>query len=88
MKFAWIQTQKAHYPIHKLCRWLAVTPSGYYAWCQRPESAHATRDRTLAVLVQASFGVHHESFENALAGLVVGDEFRQVVTFRCRVFRM
>ena len=33
MKFAWIQTEKAHYPIRKLCRWLAVTPSGFYAWC-------------------------------------------------------
>ena len=55
MKFAWIQTEKAHYPIHKLCRWLAVTPSGFYAWCKRPESARLKRDRTLAVLVQASF---------------------------------
>jgi len=55
VKFAWIQTEKAHYPIHKLCRWLAVTPSGFYAWCKRPESARLKRDRTLAVLVQASF---------------------------------
>ncbi len=55
MKFAWIQTEKAHYPIHKLCRWLAVTPSGFYAWCKRPASARLKRDRTLAVLVQASF---------------------------------
>ena len=55
MKFAWIQAEKAHYPIDKLCRWLAVTPSGFYAWCTRQESARATRDRTLKVLVQASF---------------------------------
>ena len=32
MKFAWIQTEKATYPITKLCRLLAVTPSGFYAW--------------------------------------------------------
>ena len=44
MKFAWIQAEKAHYPVRKLCRWLAVTPSGFYAWCKRPESAHAIRD--------------------------------------------
>ena len=31
MKFAWIQAEKAHYPIHKLCRWLGVTPSGFHA---------------------------------------------------------
>jgi transposase InsO family protein len=55
MKFAWIHTEKARYDLSKLCRWLGVTRSGYYAWCTRPESAHAQRDRRLKVLVQASF---------------------------------
>lgn len=55
MKFAWIQTEKASYPLTKLCRWLAVTPSGFYAWRARPESAHACDDRRLKVLVRASF---------------------------------
>ena len=62
MKFAWIQAEKAHYPVQKLCRWLAVTPSGFYAWCQRPESARATRDRTLTVLVQAAFDASHQRY--------------------------
>ena len=55
MKFAWIQAEKAHYQVLKLCQWLAVTPSGFYAWCRRPESARTTRDRHLKVLVQVSF---------------------------------
>ena len=55
MKFAWIHTEKATYDLSKLCRWLGVTRSGYYAWRTRPESAHAQRDRRLKVLVQASF---------------------------------
>jgi putative transposase len=62
VKFAWIQTEKAHYPVQKLCRWLAVTPSGFYAWCKRPESARVTRDRTLAVLVQASFDASKQRY--------------------------
>ena len=55
MKFAWIQTEKATYPLAKLCRWLDVTPSGFYAWRARPESAHTRDDRRLKVLVRASF---------------------------------
>ena len=55
MEFAWIQTEKASYPLTKLCRWLGVTPSGFYAWRQRPESTHVREDRRLKVRVQASF---------------------------------
>jgi putative transposase len=62
VKFAWIQAEKAHYPVHKLCRWLAVTPSGFYAWCTRPESARAARDRALTVLVRASFDASKQRY--------------------------
>ena len=62
MKFAWIQAEKAHYPIQKLCRWLGVTPSGFHAWCKRPESARAKRDRALTVLVQASFDASKQRY--------------------------
>ena len=55
MKFAWIQAEKATYPLTKLCGWLDVTPSGFYAWRVRPESTHARDDRRLKVLVRASF---------------------------------
>ena len=55
VKFAWIQAEKATYPLTKLCRWLDVTRSGLYAWRARPESTHAREDRRLTVLVRASF---------------------------------
>lgn len=38
-----------------MCEVLEVSASGYYAWCRRPESLHAHRDRQLRVLVRASF---------------------------------
>ncbi|HWV93838.1 MAG TPA: IS3 family transposase, partial [Vicinamibacterales bacterium] len=34
----------------------------FYAWCKRPESARVTRDRTLAVLVQASFDASKQRY--------------------------
>ena len=55
MKFAWIAAEKASFKISELCRALQVSPSGYYAWRRRPESAHAQRDQRLKVLVRASF---------------------------------
>jgi putative transposase len=55
VKFAWIAGEKASFKVSELCRALDVAPSGYYAWCRRPESAHAKRDRQLKVLVRASF---------------------------------
>ena len=63
MKFAWIQSEKASYPLTKLCRWLGVTPSGFYAWQQRPESTHEREDRRLKVLVQASFAESKQRYQ-------------------------
>ena len=53
--FAWIDAEKAEFPISKLCQELQVSPSGFYAARGRPESAHAQTDRRLRVLVRASF---------------------------------
>ena len=55
MKFRFIAAEKAQHALTLLCRCLRVTRSGFYAWQQRPESARATRDRQLKVLVRASF---------------------------------
>jgi len=55
VKFQFIATEKAHHSLSLLCRCMRVTRSGFYAWRQRPESAHAQRDRRLKVLVQVSF---------------------------------
>jgi transposase InsO family protein len=62
VKFTWIRTEKASYPLAKLCRWLGVTRSGFYAWRQRPESPHAREDRRLKVLVRASFAASKQRY--------------------------
>ena len=47
--------EKARHTVTILCRCLAVTRSGFYAWHRRPESTRSRDDRRLKVLVQASF---------------------------------
>ena len=58
MKFEFIETQKAHFPIDFMCQQLGVSRSGYHAWKERPECERHKADRDLAQVVTA---VHQES---------------------------
>ena len=42
-------------PVWKMCRWLAVSTSGFYDWLQRPQSATAGRRDTLTAQVRHFF---------------------------------
>jgi putative transposase len=54
VRFRFVEAEKAHYPIRLICRCLAVSRSGYYAWRKRPSSERASRDRRLKVEIAAS----------------------------------
>lgn len=57
MKYAWIVTQTASHSVRALCRALEVSPSGLYAWRDRPPSARAREDERLATMIVQ---LHHE----------------------------
>ena len=48
------------YPVATMCRLLGVSPSGYYAWRDRPPSARAQADAALEARIQA---IHEHSRE-------------------------
>jgi transposase InsO family protein len=54
-KYAFIDAEKAQYPVVKACVWLGVSTSGYYEWVDRPASATAQRRKHLAAFIQAIF---------------------------------
>jgi putative transposase len=54
-KFAFIDAEKAMFPIVKMCAWLDVSTSGFYEWVNRPASANAQRRKRLAALIRAIF---------------------------------
>jgi len=62
VKFVFIEAEKAHYPVRVMCRTLEVSPSGYYAWRDRPPSAHEREDERLGVLVQEAHARSRETY--------------------------
>jgi putative transposase len=54
-KYEFIDGEKAHYPIVKMCRWASVSRSGFYEWRDRPASATAERRVVLAEKITVIF---------------------------------
>jgi transposase InsO family protein len=59
VRFAFIATEKARFPIALMCRLLAVSRAGFYAWRQRPVATRTRQDQVLAVAVAAVYAEHH-----------------------------
>jgi len=53
VKYQFIEAQRPHYPVRRLCRVLGVAVSGYYAACARPPSACAQRQARLSARIRA-----------------------------------
>jgi len=60
MRYRAIQEQDRRYPIRLMCRTLAVSAAGYYAWRSRPESTRSVNTRTLLSAIRV---IHQESRE-------------------------
>ena len=58
MRFAFIESEKAQWPVVVMCRVLDVSRSGFYAWRRRPVSAREREDVALGAQIAA---VHSES---------------------------
>ena len=55
MRFAFIDSEKAAYPLRVLCRVLQVSKSGYYAWLRRDPSDRAFEDEKLRPKILSAF---------------------------------
>jgi putative transposase len=54
VRFGFIQTEKATYPVRLLCRTLVVSCAGFYAWCRRGPSLRAREDSVLKAKIRAA----------------------------------
>ncbi len=57
-RFAFIEREQGNHSIALLCRLLGVSPSGFYAWRKRGQSARAQEDEALTVRIRA---IHQQS---------------------------
>jgi len=51
--YEFVQREKAHHAVVRLCHVLGVSPSGYWAWRKRAPSAHFRADEQLAEQIHA-----------------------------------
>ena len=58
MRYRAIREHDRRSPIRRMCRVLAVSPAGYYAWKARPESTRSAANRTLLTDIRV---IHRES---------------------------
>lgn len=78
-RYEFIDSEKANYPIVRMCVWAQVSRSGFYEWRDRPLSQAAERRARLVELIKTIFknskqtyGCRRVRFELGKAGVHVG----------------
>ena len=69
MKYRAIREYRCRSPIRLMCRALAVSPAGYYAWRARPESRRARHNRILLTEIR----VIHRAFRDTYGSPSIWD---------------
>lgn len=62
MRFQLIDEAKKEFPVQRLCKVLDVSPSGYFAWKNRPASRRQREDLVLLAHVRSAFSLSHETY--------------------------
>ena len=57
MRFQLIDQAKKEFPVHRLCRVLGVSQSGYFAWKDRPASRRQQGDMVMLAHVRSAFAL-------------------------------
>jgi len=91
MRFALIDRAKAEFPVHRLCRVLGVSQSGYFAWRGRPACRRQRDDMVLLAHVRSAFALSNRTYGSPCMardlrdnGIVVMRRGRLALThFRC-----
>jgi putative transposase len=62
MTFRFIDRTKSRFPVHRMCKVLGVSQSGYYAWVGRPASRRSCENGRLLAHMRAAFAASHGTY--------------------------
>lgn len=62
MRFRFIDTAKKDFPVQRPCKVLDVSPSGYFAWKERPASHRQRDDLVLLAHVRSAFALSNGTY--------------------------
>ncbi|MGH7929433.1 MAG: IS3 family transposase, partial [Candidatus Binatia bacterium] len=62
MRFAFIEAHRAEFPVTLMCRMLAVSPSGYYAWRGRGPSAREMANQVIMGQIETVHAQSHQTY--------------------------
>jgi putative transposase len=62
MIYQFVEEHRAAYPVRRLCCTLGVSPSGYYAWRQRPPSLRSLANQRLLTHMRVIHAEVHETY--------------------------
>ena len=64
MRFRFVAAHTSTWPVRAICRVLGVSPSGYYAWRDRPESARVVANQRLLTDIRRLHAQHHGRYSS------------------------
>jgi hypothetical protein len=62
MRFRLVDQAKKEFPVHRLCKVLGISQSGYFAWKDRPASWRQRQDVILLAHVRSAFSLSNETY--------------------------
>ena len=62
MRYQFIKGHRTEFPVRRMCRMLDVSPSGYYAWRNRPPSTREMANQKLIKKIEAVFKESKETY--------------------------
>jgi putative transposase len=62
MRYQFMEANREAFAVRRMCRLLEVSPSGYYAWRERPPSQRATENQALVKEIKAIHAESHATY--------------------------